>query len=140
MSALPSSTDNTSAPSVRALEFECVVDITAAREMAAGGASMSATGKLPLGCGAELTKRQSKPLIGRVNITYFCTACGETETVSVRWRSHHALPIGWRCRDIVPTNELPRRTDHIFSCSPRCRTQLDMQYPPPTKPKWFASS
>jgi len=94
----------------------------------------------PQGCGPEVTRRYARPMIGRVDITYFCTACLATETVSVRWRSHHALPKGWRCRDIIPTNELPRRTDHIFSCSPACREKLNAQYPPPRTPKWFASS
>ena len=96
---------------------------------------------LPLGCGPEITLVQEPPLVGRVEITYFCTACGLSETVAVRWRSHHALPRGWRCRDIVPTSELPRRSDHIFCCAKiTCRKQLDMGYPPPTTPKWFASS
>ena len=96
---------------------------------------------MPLGCGEELTRKQLAPLIGRVDITYFCTACLKSETVSVRWRSHHALPPGWRCRDIFPTNELPRRTDHIFCCGEaKCRTALDKLYPPPSKPKWFATS
>ena len=95
---------------------------------------------LPQGCGPEKTRRLHKPLKSRVDITYFCTACGNKKTVSVQWRSHHALPSNWKCRDIVPTNELPRRTDHIFSCSQACRKVLDIQYPPPKKPKWFASS
>ena len=95
---------------------------------------------LPQGCGPEKTRRLHKPLKSRVDITYFCTACGNKKTVSVQWRSHHALPSNWKCRDIVPTNELPRRTDHIFSCSEACRKVLDIRYPPPKKPKWFASS
>jgi hypothetical protein len=95
---------------------------------------------LPQGCGAEKTRRLHAPVKSRVDITYFCTKCGGTKTVSVQWRSHHALPTGWKCRDIVPTNELPRRTDHIFSCSDVCRKALDIQYPPPKKPKWFATS
>lgn len=102
---------------------------------------MSATNlPTPMGCGAELTKHYTDPKIGRVDITYFCTACEASQTVSVMWRSHHALPKGWRCRDIVPTNELPRRTDHIFSCSEACRKALDARYPPPKTPKWFKSS
>lgn len=95
---------------------------------------------VPMGCGAELTKAYTSPATSRVDITYHCTACGGSETVSVMWRSHHALPKGWRCRDIVPTHELPRRTDHIFSCSDACRTVLDAKYPPPRKPKWFTTS
>jgi hypothetical protein len=96
---------------------------------------------IPMGCGTSKDKRKfEKVKIGRVDITYFCTACGNPETVSVRWRSHHALPNGWRCRDIIPTNELPRRTDHMFSCSKKCRQALDNLYPPPVKPKWFATS
>lgn len=96
---------------------------------------------LPQGCGPELTKTQEKPVVGYVEITYFCTACGASEKVAVRWRSHHAMPKGWRCRDIIPTHELPRRTDHIFSCpSKACREALDRRYPPPAVPKWFASS
>ncbi len=96
--------------------------------------------KLPQGCGPEVTKHLEKPIIGRVRITYFCTACSRSKAVEVRWRSHHALPLGWRCRDIIPTNELPRRTDHIFSCSNACRKILDRAYPPPSKPKWFTTS
>lgn len=94
----------------------------------------------PMGCGPERTSRYVVPKIGRVDITYFCTSCGTNQTVSVMWRSHHALPKGWRCRDIVPTSELPRRTDHMFSCSEACRKQLDKRYPPPKTPKWFKSS
>src|ERR1700683_344593 len=115
-----------------------------AQDLDAQGGDKGGPGKtnlpIPLGCGSELTRRLEKPLIGRVDITYFCTACQKQETVSVRWRSHHALPQGWRCRDIIPTNELPRRTDHIFSCSRKCRKMLDVVYPPPKLPKWFSTS
>lgn len=95
---------------------------------------------LPMGCGEVRRPRRCNPVVGRVDITYFCTACNKSETVIVRWRSHHALPRGWTCRDIIPTFELPRRTDHIFSCSSMCRRELDNKYPPPRKPKWFTSS
>lgn len=106
-----------------------------------GGARMKETNlPIPMGCGNVRSPKFHSPVVGRVDITYFCTHCFQQQTVSVRWRSHHALPKGWRCRDIVPTHELPRRTDHIFSCSVGCRTALDGKYPPPRKPKWFASS
>jgi hypothetical protein len=95
---------------------------------------------LPQGCGDERNASLEVPAVGRVDITYYCTSCGGSETVSVRWRSHHAMPKGWTCRDIVPTNELPRRTDHIFACSRTCRKVLDGRYPPPRIPKWFTSS
>jgi hypothetical protein len=101
---------------------------------------MAETNSVPQGCGDERNRFTERPLVGRVDITYFCTACDKPETVSVRWRSHHAMPKGWTCRDIIPTNELPRRTDHIFACSKSCRAVLDKRYPPPRIPKWFTSS
>ncbi len=100
---------------------------------------------LPQGCGPERTIRQESiphsVEVGRVDITYYCTNCGMSSTVAVRWRSHHALPAGWRCRDILPTHELPRRTNHLFCCPDKgCRKALDTQYPPPAVPKWFTTS
>lgn len=72
-----------------------------------------------------------------VDITFHCTACGNTATVSVRWGDHHTLPKGWRSRDVVPTYTLCRRTDHVFACSVPCRRVLDTRYPPPRTPRWF---
>lgn len=94
----------------------------------------------PAGCGSIRNRTLESVVVGRVDITYHCTACGNTETVSVRWRSHHAMPRGWTCRDIIPTFELPRRSDHIFACSKDCRKELDARFPPPKTPKWFTSS
>lgn len=39
---------------------------------------------IPLGCGAELTRKLEEPVIGRVDITYFCTGCGVKETTLVQ--------------------------------------------------------
>jgi hypothetical protein len=101
---------------------------------------MAEPNNLPQGCGEIRNKQLEPPAVGRVDITYHCTSCGKTETVSVCWRSHHAMPKGWTCRDVVPTYELPRRSDHVFACSKACRRVLDVRFPPPRVPKWFTSS
>lgn len=74
---------------------------------------------------------------GVVDITFHCTHCAATATVTVAWGDHHCLPAGWRSRDAVPTFSLARRTDHIFACSPKCARALNAAFPPPTRPKWF---
>lgn len=81
-----------------------------------------------------------RPRFAPVDITFTCTACSCRATVSIPWSRHHTLPKGWRSRDVVPTYELPRRTEHIFSCSKACQLELDKLYPPPKKPKWFRYS
>ena len=105
------------------------------------GSRLSPANELPDGCGAFRNDELEQPGVSRVDITYYCTNCGTTATVAVRWESHHAMPEGWACRDVVPTYELPRRTDHVFSCpSAECRGALDAKYPPPSEPIWFTSS
>jgi len=101
----------------------------------------SAVNDLPEGCGAFRNDTLEQPGVSRVDLTFYCTNCGDTATVSVRWESHHAMPEGWACRDVIPTYELPRRTDHVFCCPrAKCRTALDERFPPPEEPIWFTSS
>lgn len=100
------------------------------------------TNDLPQGCGDFRNDDLEAPVVSRVDLTFFCTNCGvPSETVSVSWRSHHAMPVGWTCRDVIPSFALPRQGDHIFCCpSDDCRAALDERFPPPESPHWFTSS
>lgn len=81
-----------------------------------------------------------KPKIGLVKLTFYCTHCGTSAAIKVRWSRHHTIPKGWRSRDAVPSPQLPRRTDHIFACSNECITALDKRFPVPDKIRWFKFS
>ena len=75
--------------------------------------------------------------VTKVRITFTCTECEATGTISVPWGDHHALPKGWRSRDAVPTFKLSRRTHHIFACSSACARALNVKFAAPKTPKWF---
>lgn len=89
--------------------------------------------------GSPLLEDGTLPGVPPVRIRFTCGHClTEAETV-VPWSMHHCLPDGWATRDAYGGPKLPRRSEHIFGCSPHCCEQLDIRWPPQMTPRWFVT-